>query len=234
MLSVHGQNSFTPKIELRREGQYEEAEVTEQEHLWDEVESKRSFIINRIGKLAKKFPTRGLIDIPKDAPLSENESALYDLKSVENEVKNNKKIIGDRVSRLNHIVNKDKNNKKSWMNIQRITTKIGNIRTRTNEMRFDQSYQTDIKNENIEQLRDYGNQAREENRESIREAHEKVLEKKLDNFYTRKSESMINHQYILEQRQQRENQKLKKSQEIKYQTTLAKIRYFFQIFQTKI
>jgi hypothetical protein len=74
-------------------------------------------------------------------------------------------------------------------------------------------------------LRDCSNEWRDQQRENVRDAQTKVLEKKLDNFYSRKSESMLNHQLILEQRRQRENERLKKSQEIKYQTTLAKIRY---------
>jgi hypothetical protein len=199
--------------------------VTELEHLWSEVEQKRNFIINRIKSLAKRFPTRGHIPENPDCPQPENESAFYELVDVKHDIKQNKQDISNRVSMLNHIINRDKKNKRDWINVSRITNKISTIRNHTHEMKLNKSNADDAKNEHIEMLRDCGNEWREQQRENVRDAQTKVLEKKLDNFYSRKSESMINHQLILEQRRQSENQRLKKSQEIKYQTTLAKIRY---------
>lgn len=189
------------------------------------MEEKRNFIINRIQSLAKKFPTRPPIPEDPELPPGENESALYELNDLKNDARRNKHDIANRVSRLNHIINQDKKNKRDWINISRITHKISNIRSHTNEMKMNKSNYDEARNEHIDLLRECGNEWREQQRENVRDAQSRVMEKKLDNFYSRKSESMINHQLILEQKRQRENERLKKSQEIKYQTTLAKIRY---------
>ena len=80
------------------------------------------------------------------------------------------------------------------------------------------------KNKHINYLHQFGSQIREAQRESIRDAHSRVLEKRLENFYTRKSESALNHQLIMHSKKQTENERLKKTQNVKYQTSLAKIR----------
>merc|ERR1712196_611337 len=95
-------------------------ELRELSNLWEEVEQKRKFIIGRIDKLAKKFPQSAYDPEPdQPVPLTENEVAFETRQNALDEVKHNDKIINQRLSRLNHIINKDKKNKSDWVSIKR-------------------------------------------------------------------------------------------------------------------
>lgn len=50
------------------------------------------------------------------------------------------------------------------------------------------------RNKHVDYLHEFGAQIRDAQRESIKDAHNRVLEKKLGNFYLRKSESAVNQQ----------------------------------------
>ena len=125
---------------------------------------------------------------------------------------------------LNVIMVKDRKNTRDMIQIQRVTSRIEGIREQTNQLKNEMDNMQQDKNAHVDYLHEYGAQMRQDQRKSIGDAHSKVLEKKIEKFYLRKSDSAINHKYIIQQKKAAEHERLKKCQKIKFQKNLARIR----------
>ena len=108
--------------------------------------------------------------------------------------------------------------------IARLTRKIDTIRKQTSDKKDALSKINVERSKRVDYLHEYGAIVKEDQKESVKKAHSKILEKKLGNFYTQKNDSALNHQLILHQKKQHELERLKKCNFIKYQTNIAKIR----------
>lgn len=225
MLRVHaGNDSFITSTKLKKEGVYEKDELEELEANWADVEAQKNFIIGRIDELAKKFPTNGFDLVNEDAPPKENERYFKEVKTLRGEVKDQNQEISRNVSTYNYIINKDRKNKQDYKAIERITKRIDGVRKRTKALNQEQSNLKKSQNKHADYLHEFGGQMREAQRESMRQSHSRVLQTKMENFHSRKSESTMAHFVIENNKKEREKARLKKCQDIKYQTNLAKIR----------
>lgn len=226
MLVVHSDQPFSKSLPLKRgltdfDNQEELKELREN---LVEVEAKRNFIINRIGDLAKKFPRTAYDKTCSNNNPKLNEIELVEKVNIRHKIKDNENFLDAKQNRLNIIVKEDRKNKRDMYHLARLTRKIDTIRKQTSDKKDALSKINVEKSKRVDYLHEYGAQVKEDQKESVKKAHSKILEKKLGNFYTQKNDSALNHQLILHQKKQHELERLKKCNFIKYQTNIAKIR----------
>lgn len=224
MLVVHSDAPFSKSQQLKRTEFENDDEIKELKESLQEVEAKRNFIVNRIEDLAKKFPRTGYEGSTIQENPKLNEIELHKKVNFQHEAKYNEVTMLEKQSRLNQIIKEDRKNKRDMYHIARVTRKIDTIRKDTKIQKDTLKNNNKEKDKKVEYLHKYGAQIRENQREGVRESQNKVLDMKLDKFYSRKSESVLNHQLIIHQKKQHELSMLKKCNYIKYQTNIAKIR----------
>ena len=191
---------------------------------WNAVEQKRDEIVSRINSLARKFP-EGAYDLLEDtAKPSENEQEFVQIVSNKKNLKDQGLEFDYKKSRLNVITVKERKNNRDAHKIAMVTNRIENIRQVTYQHKEELANKSQNHNAHSEYLHEYGQQMRDDQKRAIQDAQERILEGKIEKFYMRKSDSVVNAKVILQHKQKAEMERLKKAQNIKFQTDLARIR----------
>lgn len=226
MYSIHSQSAISVKknISQDRNQQMDEEELKEMQLNWNAVEQKRDEIVSRINSLARKFP-EGAYDLLEDtAKPSENEQEFVQIVSNKKNLKDQGLEFDYKKSRLNVITVKERKNNRDAHKIAMVTNRIENIRHVTYQHKEELANKSQNHNAHSEYLHEYGQQMRDDQKRAIQDAQERILEGKIEKFYMRKSDSVVNAKVILQHKQKAEMERLKKAQNIKFQTDLARIR----------